>query len=82
MSNDLSIVGFGVGTAILMFVIYIAMLVISLWIFYLIVRAAVTNGIMRASRQGAFQSMSPPPFQGHQPINPGGPTQGGPPFQG
>lgn len=83
MSNDFPMVGFGVGTVIIMFLIYVAVMLVAIWIFYVIVRAAVTNGILRASRRGAFQNMvSPPAYPPQHTMNPNAPSgQAGPPYQ-
>lgn len=75
--------GLGFGALIAGFVVYVLVLLIMLWIFYLIIRAAVTSGIMRASARGAFTAMSqsapPQQFSPHPPQQqmpgPGGPTQ-------
>lgn len=81
MTPSISDIGFGFGSIAVGFLVYLIFLVISLWIFYLVVRAAVASGVMRAARRGAFRDMNPPqymPLQGGQ-----APMQGGPgPQQG
>ena len=92
MNNAPELYGVGVGIAVVVFVVYLAVVAFMLWIAYLIIRAAVTSGIMRASERGAFRSMgaaqypAPPstrpgpglsaPSPPGQPGQPGGP--GGP----
>lgn len=65
----------GITVVILGAAIYLAVLLLTLWIFYMIIRAAVTNGILRAARQGAFRSA---PQQHYPPQSPPQQHQGGP----
>ncbi|MPV50804.1 hypothetical protein GCG21_12450 [Pseudactinotalea sp. HY160] len=81
--NNLPDWGFaGAGVMLLIgIVIYLTIFALVIWIFYLIIRAAVTNGIMRARERGAF---NPPPGQGGyqpgpSPMRPGGDPRQMPP---
>jgi len=78
MSNDFPSLGLGVGALVVALLVYVAVLLVVLWIFYLIIRAAVTHGIMRASARGAFTAVdrSAAPPQRHYPPQP---PQHGPP---
>lgn len=73
---DWTPIGAGMGIAMLIgIVIYLAVLALVIWIFYLIIRAAVTNGIMRARDRGAFNpppGQVPGPYPGSAPMHPGG----------
>lgn len=83
MIEDFPSVGFGIGTALVGVIVYVAFLIFALWIGYLVIRAAVTSGIMRAAEKGAFRSMAPPPqYTSQPPMGPGPGQSGGPPFRG
>lgn len=75
------VLGFGAVAAVIALLIYLVVLGLMLWIFYLIIRAAVTSGIMRASARGAFREMAPPHYPG-PPRGPGPGQPGGPPYGG
>ncbi|HCS60016.1 MAG TPA: hypothetical protein DIW46_01260 [Microbacterium sp.] len=47
--------GLGIGAIILGLVIYLAVIALTLWIGYLIMRTAVKNGILRADEVRATQ---------------------------
>ncbi len=79
MQFDDQFMAWGIGGAIIGLIIWLAVVAFSLWITYLIIRAAVTSGIMRAADRGAFRGMNPGgpggyPAQGH-----GGPSHNYPP---
>ena len=55
--------GLGIGMFLLVAVIYLGILVLSLWITYLIIRTAVKNGILKADEERArrgYPAMTPP----------------------
>ncbi|MGL3149318.1 hypothetical protein ACSS7Z_03045 [Microbacterium sp. A82] len=66
--------GLGIGALIFALVIYLAVIALTLWIGYLIMRTAVKNGILRADAERAAQRppgvYGAPPQGGH-----GGPQQ-------
>ncbi len=79
---DWGFAGAGFGIAMLIgIIIYLAILALVIWIFYLIIRAAVTNGIMRARDRGAFNPPpgQAPPYPGSAPMPPGGDPRQMPP---
>ena len=53
MDTDTSgwIAGFGIAGFLLAIVLYLGMLALTLWVFYLIIRTAVKNGILRADEE-------------------------------
>lgn len=80
MGPNISDLGLGFGAVAIGAVAYLIVFLISLWIFYLVVRAAVTSGVMRASKRGAFRSMNAPQYMppqgGQPPMSPGPGPQG------
>lgn len=65
MFNDYSgMAGLGVGMFIFGIILYLAMLALSLWIGYLIMRTAVKNGILRADAERAQHRPGGPYPQG------------------
>lgn len=73
--------GFGAGMALVAIVAYFLLVALMLWVMFLIIRAAVTSGILRAARKGAFvngpqhQQLHP---QGYQQAPNMPSSQGGP----
>jgi hypothetical protein len=53
MGTDTSgwIAGFGIVGLLFAIVIYVGVLALTLWVFYLIIRTAVKNGILRADEE-------------------------------
>lgn len=83
--SDVPFTGLGVGVAgfLIGAIIYFGIMALMLWIFYLIIRAAVTSGVLRASERGAFRAMAPPQYPPGPPTMGPGPGQpGGPPYRG
>jgi hypothetical protein len=72
MDNDYSglAAGLGIGAIIFGLVIYLGTIALMLWIGYLVMRAAVKNGILRADAERAGQRpggpySAPPSTQQH-----------------
>lgn len=53
MDTDTSgwIAGFGIAGLLFGILLYLGMLALTLWVFYLIIRTAVKNGILRADEE-------------------------------
>ncbi|WP_396642916.1 hypothetical protein [Microbacterium sp.] len=53
MENDYTgwAAGFGIVGFLIAIVLYLGMLALTLWVFYLIIRTAVKNGILKADEE-------------------------------
>ena len=53
MENDFTgwAAGFGIVGFLIAIVLYLGMLALTLWVFYLIIRTAVKNGILKADEE-------------------------------
>lgn len=67
----------GLSIGIIGVFVYIAVVALSIWIGYLILRTAVKNGVIRAHDEMALRGMSP--VAPYSPPQPGAPQQPGPP---
>jgi len=72
--------GLGIGMVILGIILYLGILALMLWVFYLIVRTAVKNGILKADEERAARSGRGAPPQGYRPPHgyPGAPGPSAP----
>ncbi|WES63913.1 hypothetical protein P0L94_15775 [Microbacter sp. GSS18] len=54
MDNDYGwVAGFGIAGILIAFVLYVGVIALTLWVFYLIIRTAVKNGILKADEERA-----------------------------
>ena len=55
MDNDYSgwVAGFGIVGFLIAIVLYLGVLALTLWVFYVIIRTAVKNGILKADEERA-----------------------------
>ncbi|MEJ3403951.1 hypothetical protein WDJ51_04340 [Rathayibacter sp. YIM 133350] len=59
MNYDNGFATAGIVGIILFIVLYLGVVALSLWVFYLIVRTAVTNGILRADQKRYDRGLPP-----------------------
>ncbi|WP_203137476.1 hypothetical protein [Microbacterium sp. JZ31] len=69
--------GFSVLAVLVGIVMYLGMLALMLWLFYLVIRTAVKNGILKADEERAARGFAAGPLASH--IPPDGRAGYGPP---
>lgn len=68
--------GFSIIAVIFGLIMYAGMMALMLWLFYLIIRTAVKNGILKADEERAARGMAPHPPQSYPPQSYSTPTDG------
>ena len=63
--------GFSIFAVIFGIILYLGMIALMLWVFYLVIRTAVKNGILQADEARAARGYAPRPPQSYTPPQDG-----------
>ena len=63
--------GFSIIAVVFGIIMYVGMIALMFWLFYLIIRTAVKNGILKADEERAARGIAPRPQQSYTPPTDG-----------